>query len=438
MNKRTIVIIGKPNVGKSTLFNRLIGKAKSIVSPIEGVTRDRVYGTFEWLNKEYELIDTGGYIPKDSDDINKQVKIQAEIAAYSSSLILFLIDGKNDISTNDQILADKIKKIGKPYLLVINKMDTLKDQNDSYKYYELGLGDPVCISSSSGRQVGLLLDEIDKIHKNTDCNNKSNYDLSLAIIGMPNVGKSSFVNKILDENKSIVSDLAGTTRDSIDSFINYFSKKIRIIDTAGLRKKTKVTDSIEFYSTIRTMRSIEDCDVAAILIDAQKGFHQQDKSIIKGVVDKGKGLIVVINKWDLIEKDTYTMKNFKDDMIYDFPILKHYPILFISIKNNLRVRKVLDSALEVFDLRKQKIKTSLLNDIFNQILINYPPPAVKGKEIKIKYITQIRTSPPLFGVFLNHPDLITKSYEKYLSNQIREKINLNGVPINLSFRKKNK
>ena len=438
MNKRTIVIIGKPNVGKSTLFNRLIGKAKSIVSPIEGVTRDRVYGTFEWLNKEYELIDTGGYIPKDSDDINKQVKIQAEIAAYSSSLILFLIDGKNDISTNDQILADKIKKIGKPYLLVINKMDTLKDQNDSYKYYELGLGDPVCISSSSGRQVGLLLDEIDKIHKNTDCNNKSNYDLSLAIIGMPNVGKSSFVNKILDENKSIVSDLAGTTRDSIDSFINYFSKKIRIIDTAGLRKKTKVTDSIEFYSTIRTMRSIEDCDVAAILIDAQKGFHQQDKSIIKGVVDKGKGLIVVINKWDLIEKDTYTMKNFKDDMIYDLPILKHYPILFISIKNNLRVRKVLDSALEVFDLRKQKIKTSLLNDIFNQILINYPPPAVKGKEIKIKYITQIRTSPPLFGVFLNHPDLITKSYEKYLSNQIREKINLNGVPINLSFRKKNK
>ena len=436
MNKRTIVIIGKPNVGKSTLFNRLIGKAKSIVSPIEGVTRDRVYGTFEWLNKEYELIDTGGYIPKDSDDINKQVKIQAEIAAYSSSLILFLIDGKNDISTNDQILADKIKKIGKPYLLVINKMDTLNDQNDSYKYYELGLGDPVCISSSSGRQVGLLLDEIDKIHKNTDCNNKSNYDLSLAIIGMPNVGKSSFVNKILDENKSIVSDLAGTTRDSIDSFINYFSKEIRIIDTAGLRKKTKVTDSIEFYSTIRTMRSIEDCDVAAILIDAQKGFHQQDKSIIKGVVDKGKGLIVVINKWDLIEKDTYTMKNFKDDMIYDFPILKHYPILFISIKNNLRVRKVLDSALEVFDLRKQKIKTSLLNDIFNQILINYPPPAVKGKEIKIKYITQIRTSPPLFGVFLNHPDLITKSYEKYLSNQIREKINLNGVPINLSFRKK--
>ena len=438
MNKRTIVIIGKPNVGKSTLFNRLIGKAKSIVSPIEGVTRDRVYGTFEWLNKEYELIDTGGYIPKDSDDLNKQVKIQAEIAAYSSSLILFLIDGKNDISTNDQILADKIKKIGKPYLLVINKMDTLNDQNDSYKYYELGLGDPVCISSSSGRQVGLLLDEIDKIHKNTDCNNKSNYDLSLAIIGMPNVGKSSFVNKILDENKSIVSNLAGTTRDSIDSFINYFSKKIRIIDTAGLRKKTKVTDSIEFYSTIRTMRSIEDCDVAAILVDAQKGFHQQDKSIIKGVVDKGKGLIVVINKWDLIEKDTYTMKNFKDDMIYDLPILKHYPILFISIKNNLRVRKVLDSALEVFDLRKQKIKTSLLNDIFNQILINYPPPAVKGKEIKIKYITQIRTSPPLFGVFLNHPDLITKSYEKYLSNQIREKINLNGVPINLSFRKKNK
>ena len=436
MNKRTIVIIGKPNVGKSTLFNRLIGKTKSIVSPVEGVTRDRVYGTFEWLSKEYELIDTGGYIPRDSDDINNQVKIQAEIAAYSSSLILFLIDGKNDISTNDQILADKIKKIGKPHLLVINKMDTLNDQDDSYKYYELGLGEPICISSSSGRQVGLLLDEIDNVHQNSDCNKQLSYDLSLAIIGMPNVGKSSFVNKILDENKSIVSDLAGTTRDSIDSFINYFSKKIRIIDTAGLRKKTKVTDSIEFYSTIRTMRSIEECDVAAILVDAEKGFHQQDKSIIKGIIDKGKGLIVVINKWDLIEKDTYTMKNFQDDMIYKLPILKHYPILFISIKNNVRVRKVIETALEIYKLRKQKIKTSLLNEIFNQIITNYPPPAIKGKEIKIKYITQIRTSPPLFGIFLNHPDLITRSYEKYLSNQIREKVNFSGVPINLSFRKK--
>jgi len=436
MNKRTIVIIGKPNVGKSTLFNRLIGKTKSIVSPIEGVTRDRVYGTFEWLNKHYELIDTGGYIPKHKDDINQQVKIQAEIAAYSSSLILFLIDGKNDISSNDQILADKIKKIGKPCVLVVNKMDTLDEQDDSYKYYELGLGEPICISSSSGRQVGLLLDKINNIFIEDNFDKEINHDLSLAVIGMPNVGKSSFVNKILDENKSIVSDSAGTTRDSIDSFINYHSKKIRIIDTAGLRKKTKINDSIEFYSTIRTMRSIEDCDVAAILIDAKKGFHHQDKSIIKDIIDKGKGLIVVINKWDLIEKDTYTMKNFQDDMLYKLPNLKHYPILFISIKNNLRVRKVISKTLDVYQRRKKKIKTSLLNQVFSDIITNYPPPAIKGKEVSIKYITQIRIAPPLFGIFSNHPDLITKSYAKYLSNQIRERIDFNGVPINLSFRKK--
>jgi len=436
MNKRTIVIIGKPNVGKSTLFNRLIGKTKSIVSPIEGVTRDRVYGTFEWLNKYYELIDTGGYIPKHKDDINQQVKIQAEIAAHSSSLILFLIDGKNDISSNDQILADKIKKIGKPCVLVVNKMDTLDEQDDSYKYYELGLGEPICISSSSGRQVGLLLDKINNIFIEENFDKEINHDLSLAVIGMPNVGKSSFVNKILDENKSIVSDSAGTTRDSIDSFINYHSKKIRIIDTAGLRKKTKINDSIEFYSTIRTMRSIEDCDVAAILVDAKKGFHHQDKSIIKDIIDKGKGLIVVINKWDLIEKDTYTMKNFQDDMVHKLPNLKHYPILFISIKNNLRVRKVISKTLDVYQRRKKKIKTSLLNEVFNDIITNYPPPAIKGKEVSIKYITQIRIAPPLFGIFSNHPDLITRSYEKYLSNQIRERIDFNGVPINFSFRKK--
>ena len=436
MNKRTIVIIGKPNVGKSTLFNRLIGKSKSIVSPVEGVTRDRVYGTFDWLNKEYELIDTGGYLPKDRDDINKQVKIQAEIAALSSNLILFMIDGKNDISINDQILANNIKKIDKPCIMIVNKVDNLIDEHDFYKYYELGLGEPVCISSSSGRQVGLLLDKINDIFSDDSSILNTEHDISLAIIGMPNVGKSSFVNTVLDENKSIVSSIAGTTRDSIDSFINYFSKTVRIIDTAGLRKKTKIIDSIEFYSTIRTMRSIEECDVAAIIIDADKGFHHQDKSIIKDIIDRGKGLIIVVNKWDLIKKDTNTMKNFKDDMIYKFPTLKHYPILFMSIKNNLKVRQVIKQTLEVYRLRKKKIKTSLLNEILKDIIINYPPPAIKGKDISIKYITQITSSPPLFGIFSNHPDLITKSYEKYLSNQIRERIDLNGVPIRLSFRKK--
>ena len=437
MKKSTIVIIGKPNVGKSTLFNRLIGKSKSIVSPVEGVTRDRVYGTFEWLNKYFELIDTGGYIPKNKDSLNDEIKLQAEIATHSSDLVLFMIDGKKDISINDQILSSSIKKTNKPYILVINKVDELIQEDGAYKYYELGMGDPICISSESGRQIGLLLDKIcDTLDFNSSANQEINIDMSLAIIGMPNVGKSSFVNKILNEKKSIVSDLAGTTRDSIDSILKHFKKNIRLIDTAGLRRKTKINDAIEFYSTVRTNRSIEECDVAAILVDASKGFHGQDKNIIKSTIERGKGVVVVVNKWDLIEKDTYTMKNFKDEIVYSMPELKYYPIIFISIKNNLRLRQVLDTSLEVYFKRNQKIKTSLLNDVFIQILKNYPPPSSKGKEVSIKYITQIRKSPPLIGIYSNHPDLISKTYEKYLINQLRENFDFDGVPLNISLRKK--
>ena len=437
MKKTTIVIIGKPNVGKSTLFNRLIGKTKSIVSPIEGITRDRVYGTFEWLNKFYELIDTGGYIPKNKDSLNDEIKLQAEIATNASDLILFLVDGKNDVSANDQILASNIKKTNKPYILVINKVDNLNQEKNMYRFYDLGMGDPVCISSESGRQIGILLDNIDNSFSNKNyMKDEIKTDLSLAIIGMPNVGKSSYVNKILNEKKSIVSEIAGTTRDSIDSVIKYFNYNIRLIDTAGLRKKTKINDAIEFYSTVRTNRSIEECDVAAILIDASKGFHGQDKNIIKSTIDKGKGVVIVVNKWDLIEKDTYTMKDFTDEIIYKMPELKFYPIIFISITNNLRLRKVLDQSLEVYEKRKQKIKTSLLNETLNSIIKNYPPPSTKGKEVSIKYITQIRKSPPLIGIFSNHPDLISKTYEKYLINQLRENFDFKGVPINISLRKK--
>ena len=437
MKKPTIVIIGKPNVGKSTLFNRLIGQSKSIVSPIEGVTRDRVYGTFEWLNRYFELIDTGGYIPKNKDSLNDEIKFQAEIATNSSDLILFMINGKDDISINDQILASNIKKSNKPHILVVNKVDELNQEGEMYKYYDLGMGDPICISSESGRQVGILLDKISDILIDDILSDKQiEIDMSLAIIGMPNVGKSSFVNKILNEKKSIVSDIAGTTRDSIDSVVKYFNKNIRLIDTAGLRRKTKVNDAIEFYSTVRTNRSIEECDVAAIIIDASKGFHGQDKNIIKHTIEKGKGVVVVINKWDLIKKDSYTMKNFKDEIIYSMPELKYYPIIFISIINNLRLRQVLESSLDIFNKRNQKIKTSLLNEVFSGIIKNYPPPSVKGKEVSIKYITQIRNSPPLIGVFSNHPELISKTYEKYLINQLREHFDFDGVPLNISLRHK--
>ena len=436
MKKNTIVIIGKPNVGKSTLFNRLIGQFKSIVSPEEGVTRDRIYGTFDWLSKNYEIIDTGGYIPRNNSDLNIEVKLQAEIAKNESDLILFILDAKCEISSNDRILAQNILKSGKPYILVINKLDKLDDEEKFFNHHELGLELPVFLSAESGRNVGVLLDRISSFFENNNEKNFSEkHDISLAVIGMPNVGKSSFVNKILDQNKSIVSDIAGTTRDSIDSYINYFKNKIRLIDTAGLRKKTKINDAIEFYSNVRTNRAIEDCDVAAILVDASKGFHNQDKNIIKKVIGCGKGLIIIINKWDLINKNI-TKDDFKEEVIYSLPDLRYYPIKFISIKNNYKVRSVLEESINVFKRRNIKIKTRLLNDVLLDIIKNYPPPSTKGKEVSIKYITQIRNSPPLFGIYSNHPDYISKTYKKYLLNQIRERFNFDGVPVNISFRKK--
>ena len=437
MKKNTIVIIGKPNVGKSTLFNRLIGQFKSIVSPEEGVTRDRIYGTFEWLTKNYEIIDTGGYIPKDNTGLNNEVKLQAEIAKNESDLILFILDAKCEISLNDRILAQDILKSGKPYILVINKLDKLDDEEKFFNHHELGLELPVFLSAESGRNVGVLLDRISNFFENnSETNFLEKHDMSLAVIGMPNVGKSSFVNKILDQNKSIVSNIAGTTRDSIDSYINYFKNKIRLIDTAGLRKTTKINDAIEFYSIVRTNRTIEDCDVAAILVDASKGFHNQDKNIIRKVIESGKGLIIIINKWDLINKKNITKNDFKEEMIYSLPDLRYYPIKFISIKNNYKVRSVLEESVEVFKRRNIKIKTRLLNDVLLDITKNYPPPSTKGKEVSIKYITQIRNSPPLFGIYSNNPSYISKTYKKYLVNQIRERFNLDGVPVNISFRKK--
>ena len=437
MNEPTIAILGRPNVGKSTLFNRLVGKRHSIVSPQEGVTRDRIYSKIEWLNKFYNLIDTGGYIPKATDPISKQVTFQAEIARDEADLILFVVDGRDDITSTDRLLADVIKKSGNPCILVVNKIDMLKNEELVHNFYELGINSILGISAQSGRQVGLLLDEIveslPEINKDTLPDNLINF----SIVGMPNVGKSSLMNYILDEDKSIVTNIAGTTRDSVDSYIKYFKNDIRIIDTAGLRKKSKIDDSIEFYSNIRTFKVIDESDVVAVLIDVNKGFDNQDKNILRYVIDQGKGLIIIINKWDLIEdKDTNTMRDLTDDIIYDYPNLGHYPIQFISIKNNYRVGEVLKNMLGVYKRRKNKISTSKLNIILEKIKRHYSPPSIKGKEIKLNYITQVSIEPPLFVIFSNHPDLITESYKRYIENKIREESDFFGVPILVSYRKK--
>ena len=436
MSNSTVVILGRPNVGKSTLFNRFYGKRKSIVAPIEGVTRDRIYAKVEWLDKEFNLIDTGGYLPKSENLIEKKVKLQTEIASEQADILLLVIDGRSNITSSDRSLAQMVKITGKPCILVVNKIDSLDNEIDSFDFYELGLDKHICISAQNGRQIGLLLDEIYSFLPQSHSILDNKETISFAIVGMPNVGKSSLMNILLNEDKSIVTSIAGTTRDSIDSVLLYFKHKIRIIDTAGLRKKSKVDDAIEFYSNVRTYRVIDECDIAAVLIDASKGFNNQDKSIIRYIIDQGKGLIIIVNKWDLIDKETNTMKEIKEDMVFEYPYLQHYPIIFISIKENFRVSEVLKNVLEISDRKNQEIKTSSLNVLLENIVKYYPPPSNKGKEIKLKYITQVGSRPISFTIFANHPNLITTQYKRYLDNQLRKELNLQGLPVKISFKKK--
>ena len=437
MKEFIIAILGRPNVGKSTLFNRLVGKRQSIVADVEGVTRDRIYGKLEWLEQKYKIIDTGGYLPKTNDLIEKQVRYQADIASREADMILFVIDGREELTSNDKILASLVNKLNKPTILVVNKMDSKKSEEEIFYYYELGFKHLVCISSQSGRQVGLLLDKIKLINPNISKLDSFPNSISFAIVGMPNVGKSSLMNSLIKSNKSIVTNIAGTTRDAIDSYITYYKQTIRIIDTAGLRRKSKINDSIEYYSNVRTFNVIDECDVATILIDVSKGFDNQDKNIIRYIIEKGKGLLVIVNKWDLVEnKETNTMKMIMDDMEYSLPNIKYYPIKFISIKNNFKIGEVLKQVLQIHKRRKTKISTSKLNVFLENIIRHYPPPSTKGKEIKINYITQIHHSPPRFAFFANYPDYISDTYKRYLENRIREEFDFEGIPIRISIRKK--
>lgn len=433
----TIAIIGKPNVGKSTLFNRLVGSRKAIVSSVEGVTRDRIYGKMEWTGRYFEVIDTGGYIPFSQNTIEKAVRKQAEIGAEQADFIILLMDSKEEVTSSDLHLAEFLVKSGKNYILAINKIDDKSHEQNIYNFYELGLGEPFPISAVSGRNMGDFLDKVcskippikKKLAEYENC-------LNLAIIGMPNVGKSSLMNALLKEEKSIVTDLAGTTRDSVDSYIKYYNQTIRLIDTAGLRKRSKIDDDLEFYSTVRTNRVLQECDIAAVLLDAEKSIGSQDKAIIRAVVENGKGLVIVVNKWDVIDKTTSTMKEYRQEIFNQYKATSHYPILFISIKHNQRVSSVLKETLNVYAEYKKKVKTHDINNFLLSVMNKYPPPAVRGKNLKIKYGAQIRHSPPLFAFFSNYPDLYPIAYKRYLENNIRQSFGFEGVPLKISFRKK--
>ncbi|OUW60261.1 MAG: ribosome biogenesis GTPase Der [bacterium TMED198] len=436
MSRPTIAIIGRPNVGKSTLFNKLVGGMPAIVSPVEGVTRDRVYGVFEWSGRNYNIIDTGGYTPKTDDIILKNIRIQAIKAFDEADIILFVINGREGLTSSDRELGLLLTNSSKKTILVANKMDNSDLDENLLEYYELGFGEPLPISAQNSRNINTMLDAIQDFTKNILEENLDNSHINLAIVGMPNVGKSSLMNSLVKTNKSIVTSIAGTTRDSVDSYITYFKKTYRIIDTAGLRKKNKIDDSIEFYSSVRTYKVIDDCDLAILMVDGQKHFNKQDKEIASYIIEKGKGLMVVINKWDLISKDTHTMKNYKDEILYRFSDMQNYPIIFISILENLRIQNILKEGSIVFKKYQNNISTKKLNEFLGMAIKNYNPPAVKGRNLTIKYVAQVRHSPPVFVFFTNFPQLFPKSYRKYLENQLRSAFDLSGVPIKIIFRKK--
>ena len=438
MKTPLIAIIGRPNVGKSTFFNRLLSQRQSIVDSQEGITRDRIYGDVLWNGQLLKFIDTGGYISEDIDQFNSVVREQAMAAISESNLIIFMVDGKEGPTSSDKVLAQLVRKSNKPYLFVVNKCDGYKTDQLAFQFHEFGLDDPNPISALSGRYTGDLLDSIlDKLdYKNKFSDDPDEPGLRLSIVGMPNVGKSSLTNTLLKKERSIVTPIAGTTRDSVDAEVKWHGNLITLVDTAGLRKLAKIKDKIEYYSTVRTNNAIEDSNVVLVLIDAEKGFGKQDKNIIDNVISKGKGMIIIVNKWDLIQKDTFTMKGFEDEIRYEFKALDHYPILFISTLTKQRIHRVLEVAWEVYQRGKNILPTKKINEVLSELLLKNPPPSEHGKSIKVKYATQVSTEPAVIALYANYPKKIKTSYRRYIENQFRKNFDLIGIPIHLSFRRK--
>lgn len=437
MSKPTVAIVGRPNVGKSTFFNYIIGQRLSIVEDKPGVTRDRVYAETSWRGREFTVIDTGGIEVGSEDFITAEIANQANIAIHLADVILFLTDIKQGVTQVDNEIAMMLKKANKPVILVCNKADNYgKTSDDIYEFYNLGLGDPYPLSATNAIGIGDILDAIYENFPKEESNAEEEETIKVAIIGKPNVGKSSLVNKILGEERVIVSNIAGTTRDAIDSsFENEFGKYV-FIDTAGIRRKSKVEEAIEKFSVMRTLLAIQRADVCLIMIDATEGVTDQDAKIAGEAHEAGKGIILVINKWDAVEKDTYTIEQFKKDVYNKLSYLTYAPILFISAKTGQRVNKLYETINQVASQNALRVTTGMLNQVLNEAIAIVQPPTDKGKRLKIYYMTQATTKPPTFVVFVNNKELFHFSYERYLINQLRKEFGLIGTPIRMIIRQK--
>lgn len=432
----TVAIVGRPNVGKSTLFNRIIGKRVSIVADKPGITRDRIYGEAEWNGKKFRLIDTGGLEPKSKDIILSQMKSQVNFAIENSDIILFLVDGKTGLTPSDEDVALILRKSNKKVILVVNKVDNFDNIHNIYEFYELGFGNPIPISASHGRAVGDLLDKITDFMGDKTLQAKDEDMTKIAVVGRPNVGKSSIINSILGQNRVIVSNIPGTTRDAVDTYFEAEGKKMVLIDTAGIRRKNRVKEDIEYYSNVRAFSAIRRADVVLLVLDATLSIAEQDKKIAGLAHEAGKSIIIILNKWDLVEKDSSSADRYMERIRAELSFLHYAPILFVSAKTGKRLNQIIEKVNYVAEQHSLKIKTSVLNDLIEEATAVVEPPILKGRRLKIYYAVQFGIKPPTFAFYVNDPKLFHFSYVRYLENQLRYIFGFEGTPIIIKPRSK--
>lgn len=434
----TIAIVGRPNVGKSTFFNRLLEYRKAIVDDVSGVTRDRQYGIADWNGKNFNVIDTGGFVPKSDDVFEREIKKQVLIAVEEADAIVFLVDVATGITELDQAMADVLRRASKPVLLAVNKVDNHERLLEATEFYGLGFEHIFFLSAMSGTGTGELLDALTALISEEDSAETIDEAAlpKFAIMGQPNVGKSSLLNSLVGQERTIVSEIAGTTRDTIHTHYNLFQKEFILIDTAGIRRKAKVHEDLEFYSVIRAIKAMDEADICLLVLDAEKGIAAQDLNIFGLASKKGKGIVLLVNKWDMMEKQTNTSRDYEKELKKRIAPFTDVPIIFISAKEKTRIHKAIELALEVYENKKRKVPTSKLNDLMLKAIESYHPPVVRGNPVKIKYVTQLPTQIPSFAFFCNFPEEVKEPYRNYLENQLRQNFNFKGVPIRIFFRKK--